>query len=91
MSVFLENEFPDHGLTVEHVVHNHEGYGVGSLSAGEFRDQKQLIARDPITDSPKPHPCDPVHGVVVGSKTGKRRSRLAKKADVRIQPETYSD
>jgi len=89
MSIYLEKELPSKGLTTGDVVSGHPGYGIAALKADFCRKEEQRVARDPVSNSPRPHPCDPAHGVVAGTKKESRQRHLARSALVLLEPARY--
>jgi hypothetical protein len=77
MSIYIEGLLLDLALAAPDVVAMHEGYSVASLTAAQWRHENQVVVAEPDASTP-PHPCDPCHGLVIGTKANKLRARMAK-------------
>jgi hypothetical protein len=44
---------------------------VAQVTAGNTRTFSFGVVRDPLTDSERPHPCDPAHALITGATTSK--------------------
>lgn len=63
----------------DHLLRNHEGYGLASFTAGHARGCKQILQRAPTPD-------DPAHAHVVGPKTRSVKRRLLAGTTIVVAP-----
>jgi len=79
MSAYLASVMSQVGLGLESVVYGKpSGWAVAAIPVATLRQEEQEVIRDPIVDSPSPHPCDPAHALIVGEKKPKgRRERIS--------------
>jgi hypothetical protein len=81
MSVYLTSVLESISVAPEECLEGHPDYRMAGITAGVVRHENQLVVRDPGTDADAdPNPGDEAHGLVVGNKRAKLRSRLAKAA-----------
>ena len=73
MSIVLGDELEAVGRAPATVLEGHEGFALAAITAGIARDNRQAVVRDPL-------PQEPAHGLVVGQKTKRARSNMAKAA-----------
>lgn len=88
MSVYIGSKLQEHGLEVADTLHDHDGFGLAVVSAGDLRKERQVVLHDPLNDESRPHPCDPAHGLAAGPKGGKLRKRLRNAAEWAIAPQS---
>ncbi|MEE8435807.1 MAG: hypothetical protein V3S64_13570 [bacterium] len=79
MSIQIEQEMENFGLTIEDILKNYPDLGLASFSAGFARSQKQGVIRKPLD-------MDPAHGEVVGEKPRSIRRIFAENANIIIEP-----
>lgn len=72
MSVYLQKELEEHGLSPESVLTENEGFALASITAGLVRQCEQGVMRRPDIDL--------AHAEVFGEKTGSVRRKFAENA-----------
>lgn len=87
VSVTLEKDLLEAGKGIEEALYldnsKHKGFGLAKCHAGFLRHDlpsPQSIKRDPTED-------DPFHALVIGQKKQSTRNKIAKHAEVIIEPE----
>jgi hypothetical protein len=80
LSVLLTSVLAATGRTKEDALQGYAGYGLAEFSAGLARQCNQRVARTPLEE-------EPAHASVIGKKTKKVKSELAKGATVLILPD----
>jgi len=79
MSISIEKELIKDNRTAKNALDGYPGCALASITAGQAREQSQIVAKQPIL------PKEPAHGVVVGEKK-KAKSKFAKTAKWVIEP-----
>lgn len=79
-SVLLATIVRETGRTDADVLAHFEGFALASLTAGQARECKQEVARNPLPD-------EPAHAYVIGKKTKGAKKCLARSAKWVISPE----
>jgi len=78
-SVLLADTVRETDRTAENVIAGLGGYALASITAGQARDCKQGVARNPL-------PNEPAHAYVFGQKTKALKRCLARHAEWVISP-----
>jgi hypothetical protein len=84
MSVGIASVAAQHARQPVDLIANYPGSGVVGLSVGLLRQLHQGVVRRPLPDSPE-------HGEVVGTKSHRVRSRMAKESRWLIEPVLQSN
>lgn len=75
MSVYLRSAVAALGEDEHSLLNGLTDFFLAGVAAAVVRAQGQRIVRDPLIEPE--HSCGPAHAVVVGTKNGKRRRRMA--------------
>lgn len=83
MSVYVEGRLEELGLTAQHVLDGHPGYGLAALPASAARACGLDVVWAP---EPADAPRGLAHAHVLGKKTGSRQRALANASEIRVEP-----